>query len=129
MLLEAAGTDRVVALEVHNTVAFQNAFRSETVALDTRPIFLDRAVSLAGTEPIVVASPDPGGVKRAQLFREALEHRLVRPVDSVRTIQRIGRRLSTISVSRRHFYLAEELLDRAVHIRPKQPSSAELRTR
>jgi len=29
---------------------------------------------------VTVASPDPGGVKRAQLFRESLEERLGRPV-------------------------------------------------
>jgi len=78
-LLEAGGADRVVTMEVHNLVAFQNAFRCETVALDTRPVLLERAAALAGDGPVVVASPDPGGVKRAQLFREALEQRLDRP--------------------------------------------------
>lgn len=79
-LLEAVGTTRVVALELHNVAAFQNAFRCETVALDLRGVLLDRAVALAGDGPVTVASPDPGGVKRAQLFREALEARLDRPV-------------------------------------------------
>lgn len=81
-LIEAAGADRVVAMEVHNLVAFQNAFRCETVALDVRPVFLPHAAALAGDGPVVVASPDPGGVKRAQLFREALEDRLGRPIGS-----------------------------------------------
>ena len=81
-LLEAAGADRVVTMEVHNIVAFQNAFRCETVALDTRPVFLERAAALAGDDPVTVASPDPGGVKRAQLFREALERHLGRPIGS-----------------------------------------------
>jgi ribose-phosphate pyrophosphokinase len=80
--IEAAGADRVVTMEVHNLVAFQNAFRCETVALDVRPVFVPRAEALAGAEPVVVASPDPGGVKRAQLFREALQERLGRPVGS-----------------------------------------------
>jgi ribose-phosphate pyrophosphokinase len=45
---------------------------------------LEPAASLAGETgpPVVVASPDPGGVKRAQLVREALEARLGRPVGS-----------------------------------------------
>ena len=79
-LIEAAGADRVVTTEVHNIVAFQNAFRCEAVALDARGVLLDRAAELAGPGPVTVASPDPGGVKRAQLFREALEARLGRAV-------------------------------------------------
>ncbi|MCT8974572.1 ribose-phosphate diphosphokinase [Microbaculum marinisediminis] len=78
-LFEAVGVDRVMTLEVHNVVAFQNAFRCQSVHLDLRSVFLDRAAALAGGD-IVVASPDPGGVKRAQLFREALEARIGRPV-------------------------------------------------
>lgn len=80
-LLEAVGTDCVVTLEVHNIVAFQNAFRCRTVHLDTRRLFAERATSLIGDAPVVVASPDPGGVKRAQLFREMLEAVLARPVE------------------------------------------------
>ena len=77
-LMEAVGTDAVVTLEVHNLVAFENAFRCRAVHLDGRAVF---APLLAGLEgPLVVASPDPGGVKRAQLFREHLEWRLGREV-------------------------------------------------
>jgi ribose-phosphate pyrophosphokinase len=79
-LLECAGADRVVTLEAHNIVAFQNAFRCPTVHLDTRRLFASRALELAGDSPLVVASPDPGGVKRAQLFREHLERKAGRPV-------------------------------------------------
>jgi ribose-phosphate pyrophosphokinase len=79
-LIEAMGVDCVVTLEVHNIVAFQNAFRCRTVHLDTRRLFADRAIGLVGIAPVVVASPDPGGVKRAQLFREMLEAVLARPV-------------------------------------------------
>ncbi len=79
-LIEAMGATRVVAMEVHNPVAYQNAFRIETVALDLRGVLLDRATGLAGDGPVAVSAPDPGGVKRAQLFREALEARLDRAV-------------------------------------------------
>jgi ribose-phosphate pyrophosphokinase len=34
----------------------------------------------AGSDPLAVVSPDPGGAKRALLWREALEARLGRPV-------------------------------------------------
>jgi ribose-phosphate pyrophosphokinase len=82
VLLEAAGADLVMTLEVHNIVAFQNAFRCQTIHLDPRRLFAREAISLVGDAPVVVASPDPGGVKRAQLFRETLEPSLGRPVGS-----------------------------------------------
>ncbi|RMD94127.1 MAG: ribose-phosphate pyrophosphokinase, partial [Alphaproteobacteria bacterium] len=43
-------------------------------------LFVERAAEIAGGGPVAVASPDPGGVKRAQLFREALAARLGRDV-------------------------------------------------
>jgi ribose-phosphate pyrophosphokinase len=72
VLLEAAGADLVMSFEVHNIVAFQNAFRCQTIHLDPRKLFAKEALTLVGDGPVVVASPDPGGVKRAQLFRETL---------------------------------------------------------
>lgn len=81
-LLETVGSDAVITLDVHNIVAFQNAFRCQSVHLDTRLLFAQRAVDLVGDDLVVVASPDPGGVKRAQLFRETLEAKLGRPVGS-----------------------------------------------
>lgn len=71
-LFEAVGTDAVVTLDVHNPVAFENAFRCRTIALTAAPLFVDYALSL-GEKELSVVSPDPGGVKRAELFREALE--------------------------------------------------------
>jgi ribose-phosphate pyrophosphokinase len=71
-LFEAVGTDAVITLDVHNPVAFENAFRCRTVALTAAPLFVDYARALRQTN-LCVVSPDPGGVKRAELFREALE--------------------------------------------------------
>jgi len=79
-LLEAVGIDAVMTLEVHNIVAFENAFRCRTHHLDTRRLFALPASGWIGDVPVVVASPDPGGVKRAQLFRETLEMVLGRAV-------------------------------------------------
>lgn len=79
-LLEAMGTDAVMTLETHNIVAFQNAFRCRSHHLDTRRLFAEHIRATADNGPLVVASPDPGGVKRAQLFREALEQTVERPV-------------------------------------------------
>lgn len=72
-LFEAMGTDRVVTLDVHNLAAFQNAFRCQTVHLDGRHLFVTEMERLAGGAPVVVLSPDGGGVKRAQLLKESYE--------------------------------------------------------
>lgn len=79
-LLEAVGTDRAIVLEAHNVAAFQNAFRLPTLHIEAHRSFDRLAAELAGTAPVTVASPDPGGVKRAQLWRESLEQQLARPV-------------------------------------------------
>jgi ribose-phosphate pyrophosphokinase len=78
-LFEAVGTDAVVTLEVHNPAAFENAFRCPTVALTAAPLFVAYGRALAH-ERLCVVSPDAGGVKRAELFREALEAAIGRPV-------------------------------------------------
>ncbi len=73
-LFEAAGADRVVTLEVHNPAAFQNAFRCETLHLSTDRLLAGHiAAHGADRAAAAIVSPDPGGVKRAQLTREALE--------------------------------------------------------
>ncbi|MDG4648446.1 ribose-phosphate diphosphokinase [Roseibacterium sp. SDUM158017] len=78
-LFEAVGASAVVTLEVHNLAAFENAFRCPTLHLSTDGLFADHiAAGLAGPGaklPPAVVSPDLGGVKRAQLLREALEAR------------------------------------------------------
>ncbi|MDI5935227.1 ribose-phosphate diphosphokinase [Halomonas kalidii] len=81
MLLEAMGIDAVMTLDVHNLVAFQNAFRCRSHALDTRLLFGTHMLARCDG-PVVVASPDPGGVKRAQGFQETFQTLLGRHVGS-----------------------------------------------
>lgn len=78
-LFESVGTDAIVTLEVHNPAAFENAFRCRAVALTATPLFVDHAMNLKD-ERLCVVSPDPGGAKRAELFREALEAARGRPI-------------------------------------------------
>lgn len=118
--LEASGCARVVALEVHNPAAFENAHRIPTVHVDAwrafdavvayspaeaaimagsagRVISANSAAAMTSStaaasaasavaegvvkaRPLVVASPDPGGVKRALRWREHLETLLAHPV-------------------------------------------------
>ncbi|OGA48208.1 MAG: ribose-phosphate pyrophosphokinase [Betaproteobacteria bacterium RIFCSPLOWO2_12_FULL_62_13] len=75
-LLEAVETDRVVTLDVHNLAAFENAFRCRIDHLEARGLFVEHFAPVIGHEEVVVVSPDVGGVKRAEQFRQALSHRL-----------------------------------------------------
>lgn len=79
-LFEAVGIDAVMTLDVHNLVAFQNAFRCQSHHLDTRRVFTEHLLGYVENGPVVVASPDPGGVKRAQLFAETFEKMVRRSV-------------------------------------------------
>lgn len=72
-LFEAVHADRVVALDVHNLAAFQNAFRIRTEHLEAAPLFARHfAQAIAPDARVVVVSPDIGGMKRAERFRQLL---------------------------------------------------------
>jgi ribose-phosphate pyrophosphokinase len=77
-LFEAVGVDRVVTLEVHDVAAFQNAFRCRTEHLETHGLFADFLAARFRDRELVVASPDVGGIKRADRYRQALARRLGR---------------------------------------------------
>jgi ribose-phosphate pyrophosphokinase len=79
-LFEAVGTDRVVTLDVHNLAAYQNAFRIPAEHLEARGLFVAWFAACLQDDPIVVVSPDAGGIKRADAFRDALSRALGRPV-------------------------------------------------
>ncbi len=80
-LLESAGVDRIIALDVHNPAALDNSFRVAVDHLTALPMMVDH---FAGTLPraeLTVVSPDVGGIKRAQLFQELLQRRMQREVE------------------------------------------------
>ncbi len=79
-LFDAMAVDSVIGVDVHNIVAFENAFRCETIHLDAHMIFAHHMLGLIGDAPVAVVSPDLGGEKRAELFRQKLERLLNRPV-------------------------------------------------
>lgn len=82
VLLEAVGLDRMVAIDVHNPAAFQNAFRIPTEHLVAAPALIDRIAPRVGDRGAVVVSPDAGGAKRAERFRQLLASRLGREIGS-----------------------------------------------
>jgi ribose-phosphate pyrophosphokinase len=80
-LLESAGADRVVTLDVHNPAALDNSFRVPVDHLSALPMIADYLVTRLPDTRLTVASPDIGGVKRAQIFREQIEALAGREVD------------------------------------------------
>ncbi|MGH8355463.1 MAG: ribose-phosphate diphosphokinase, partial [Pseudomonas sp.] len=81
-LMESCGIDQVITLEVHDLAAFENAYRIPTQALSSAQLFADFFAPLVSGQAVVAVSPDPGGSKRAELFRQALEQRSGQPVGS-----------------------------------------------
>lgn len=79
-LFEALGADRIITMEVHNLSAFQNAFRCSTIHLEPYRAFAHHLATAAGGDRLAVVSPDIGGAKRAELFRQTLEDMIGRPV-------------------------------------------------
>ena len=80
-LLEAAGVSQLVVVDVHNPAALDNAFRIPVDHLSAGPMLVDHFASRSGHEELTVVSPDVGGIKRVQVFREQLAARLGRAVD------------------------------------------------
>jgi len=81
-LFEALGTSHLLTLDVHNLAAFQNAFRIPTDHLEAKGLFVDWFAPRLKDGEVVVVSPDAGGVKRVEAFREALQARLGRAIPS-----------------------------------------------
>lgn len=79
-LFEAVGIHRVVALDVHNVAAFQNAFRCRTDHLEAKKLFADYFSGILRDQEIIVVSPDVGGIKRAERLRQALSLASDRPI-------------------------------------------------
>jgi ribose-phosphate pyrophosphokinase len=82
-LLEVTGVNRVIALDVHNASALDNAFRIPTDHLTALPMMAQHFKRHIASGRWAVASPDIGGIKRAQQFRELLERHLGQQVELV----------------------------------------------
>jgi len=71
-LIEAVGTDRLIALDVHNLAAVENAFRLPLDHLESAPLLARHLAEELAPGPVCVVSPDFGGAKRAQRLQELL---------------------------------------------------------
>lgn len=71
-LFEAVGSSRVLTMDVHNLAAFQNAYRCRIDHLEACGLFVRHFARELGQIPVTVVSPDAGGMKRAERFRQCL---------------------------------------------------------
>jgi ribose-phosphate pyrophosphokinase len=71
-ILEAAGTDQIMTLDIHNVAAFQNSFRIPTEHLEGAVLFAPYLSLLTEDDEVVVVSPDAGGIKRAERLQTIL---------------------------------------------------------
>lgn len=91
-LMQAAGADRLLTMDIHNKQALDNAFDIPTDNLEAKNLFVEYITGIDRDgdaaeykckeelpENLVVISPDSGGMTRARRFRESLEKRLKRP--------------------------------------------------
>jgi ribose-phosphate pyrophosphokinase len=78
-MIESAGVDRIVTVDVHNRAAFENAFRIPTEHLEANPLFAARCRTLGPR--LAIVSPDPGGFHRAEALRDMLETATSQPLE------------------------------------------------
>ena len=76
-LFEAAGTDHIVTIDVHNIQAFQNSFRIPSENLEARKIFAGYLTPEIINDDVVILSPDIGGIKRAEQFQRTIGKHLL----------------------------------------------------
>lgn len=114
-LFEAVGVDQVVAIDVHNPAAFENAFRCGSLNLEALPLFVERMLDVLRDQPVTVLSPDAGGLKRADALRRSLANGLGQPVElGLMEKRRSGARVSGESlfadVAGRHVVIIDDLV-------------------
>jgi ribose-phosphate pyrophosphokinase len=114
-LFEAVDVHQVVALEVHNRAAFDNAFRCETLHLDAAALFVQHFAATCGGHEYAVATPDIGGAKRARHFQELLQAAIGRTVnlalmDKKRSQGIVSGTLFAGDVAGRHVIIFDDLI-------------------
>jgi ribose-phosphate pyrophosphokinase len=80
-LLESTAVDRIVALDVHSPTALDNAFRVPVDHLTALPMMAEHFARRSANTGLTVVSPDVGGIKRAQIFRELLQRHAAAEVE------------------------------------------------
>lgn len=114
-LFEAVGTDAILTMDVHNLSAYQNAFRCRSEHLEANPMFAEHFLAKRQAADTVVVSPDAGGIKRAEQFRQRFSRDLDRPVgmafaEKHRSGSRLSGELLVGDVRGKHAIIIDDLI-------------------
>ncbi len=108
-LLETAGADRVLTLDLH-AAQIQGFFNIPVDHLFATPVLIEPYKSL-NTRDMTVVSPDPGGVERARAFAKRLNAPLA-IIDKRREVANVAEVMNVVGeVSGRHCLLVDDLVD------------------
>jgi ribose-phosphate pyrophosphokinase len=113
-LLETAGANRVLALDLH-AAQIQGFFEIPVDHLFALPVFIDhfRPMAALGRNDITVVSPDAGGVERARSFAKRLSAPLA-IIDKRRTEVNVAEVMHIIGdVRGQHCIIVDDLIDTA----------------
>ncbi len=114
-MFEAVGVDCVISVTAHSLAALQNAFRCRTEHLDADALFAHALAGRLKGRQAAVVSPDPGGEKRAELFRVKLEAVLGAPVakafvDKTRSMGKVTGELFAGDVAGRTAIILDDMI-------------------
>jgi len=110
-LIERAGADRVLALDLH-AAQIQGFFDVPVDHLFAAPVMVDYFSELGG-EGLTVVSPDAGGVERARAFAKRMDSPLA-IIDKRRTDVNVAEVMHIIGdVSGQHCLIVDDLIDTA----------------
>ena len=110
-LIERAGADRVLALDLH-AAQIQGFFDVPVDHLFAAPVMVDYFSELGG-EGLTVVSPDAGGVERARAFAKRMDSPLA-IIDKRRTDVNVAEVMHIIGdVAGQHCLIVDDLIDTA----------------
>ncbi len=110
-LLETAGTDRVLALDLH-AAQIQGFFDIPVDHLFASPVLIEHFKAL-NKPHLTVVSPDPGGVERARAFAKRLNSPLA-IIDKRRPEANVAEVMNVVGdVEGRHCLLVDDMIDTA----------------
>ena len=109
-LITKAGADRVLTIDLH-AGQIQGFFDIPTDNLFAAPVFIDDIKARYGDEPLVVVSPDVGGVVRARAVASRI-HADLAIIDKRRERAGVSEVMNIIGdVSRRRCILVDDIVD------------------
>ena len=105
----------MIALDVHNLAAFENAFRCSVDHLETAPLAAALVARQANGRAVTVVSPDFGGAKRAQRLQDLIAVRTDTPVDFAMYEKRrdsgvVSGELLVGPIEGRHVVIADDMI-------------------